>query len=225
MSIEDELLALYVEVNDLFTAGDFLTVDAKMAAVDVEQTPLAVLLGWLSATLPAHEKLPSRAAFAAAVSRKAERDRGAVEAAELMRGLVPRPMSLEELALKDPDALHALITDPKTDRGVVYCAATCLGLRWTPDKWWPTLRDMLRSERVNIREIAMEAVAGIDVHDGRPDGFTVRDWPRDAQTHREEILVELDRIADATSCLREMATELATDLRTGTHWLDREDAV
>jgi hypothetical protein len=86
--MEDLLFALYVRIDDLLLAGDFATVDRDIAAVDVEEAPLVLLLGWLSITAAAADRLAERAAFARKVATRVNRDETAERAAELLRGLV-----------------------------------------------------------------------------------------------------------------------------------------
>jgi len=48
-------------------------------------------------------------------------------------------MSLADLAIDNPEALAALLADPATPTRVLSWGAECLGARWTPDRWWPTI--------------------------------------------------------------------------------------
>lgn len=83
---EDVLDAIYESTDDALCEGRFADVDAALAALDVEAMPIVLLLGWLSITLAAAELLPSRAAFAAKVRARVERD-DPEHASELLRGL------------------------------------------------------------------------------------------------------------------------------------------
>jgi hypothetical protein len=135
-----------------------------------------------------------------------------------------KTLNLAELATNDPEALHAMLLAPDTARSVVYCGAEWLGLKWTPEKWWPTLRDWLRSDQGILREVAMNAIEGRNAH-GEPTGFSVREWPRDVTEYRDEIIAELQRLADDPSePLQDPAAELAEDLRTNTREWEREYA-
>lgn len=131
--------------------------------------------------------------------------------------------SLFALALSDPDRLHAMLADPATHGADLSWGAEVLGARWTPDRWWPTLRTLLRHERVTVREGALVGLAGEQTEPDEPVGaapagfYAVRDWPSDAGPIRDEVLAELERIAreDEHPLIREAAAGHAAELRTG----------
>jgi hypothetical protein len=105
LSIEDALDALYDRVDGALLAGNFAAVDRELAAVDVGTTELTLLLGWLTITYAARERLPLRARFAVRVFLRAEREQGTDAAVELLRGLVdekPPPLLRLPLAPEEP---------------------------------------------------------------------------------------------------------------------------
>jgi hypothetical protein len=86
--IDAVLDSLYDDVDDAFRAGRFAEVDVKIAALDVEALPIVLLLGWLTITHAAAEKLPARAGFTIAVVRRLTRESGIDDARDLLQGLV-----------------------------------------------------------------------------------------------------------------------------------------
>lgn len=59
-TIDDELDTLFHTVDELFRQGQFDACNDLLQTIDVEHTDLFLLIGWLSATLPAADKLPNR---------------------------------------------------------------------------------------------------------------------------------------------------------------------
>lgn len=110
---ETALYALYDEIDDALTAGDFAGVDAKIAKVDVAATSVTMLLGWLTITYAAAEHLPARAGLAIATTRRLCREEGEGRARELLRGLVPDaciPVLDIPLASEHPNPLRRAMT-------------------------------------------------------------------------------------------------------------------
>lgn len=99
--IESALDALYDRIDDRLLAGDFVTVDREIASVDVAATDLTMLLGWLTITYAARERLPARGRFAVSVFGRAEREQGTDKAVELLRGLVD-PVDPSRMAIDAP---------------------------------------------------------------------------------------------------------------------------
>lgn len=79
---------LYDRIDDALCAGDFASVDRELAAVDVEKTDVTMLLGWLTITYAAKDKLPSFTGMARRVFERLEHERGTEETLALTRGLV-----------------------------------------------------------------------------------------------------------------------------------------
>jgi hypothetical protein len=73
MSNDRALDDLYRRINDKLCAGDFSGVDTELGLVDIEQVNTVMLLGWLTITLEAKDKLTMRKNFAADVRKKLER--------------------------------------------------------------------------------------------------------------------------------------------------------
>jgi hypothetical protein len=86
-TLEDDLLAVYIRVDEQLNAGRFADVERDLAAVDVATLPVVLLLAWLSITHAAKEHLPGRDAFADAVKTRLERE-DPERAEDLLRGLL-----------------------------------------------------------------------------------------------------------------------------------------
>lgn len=61
--IDTALDLIYDKIDDLFHARKFEEVDSLLGKIDIRNSPLDILLGYLTATLPAKSRLPSRAKF------------------------------------------------------------------------------------------------------------------------------------------------------------------
>lgn len=66
--LDAELVRLFERYDELFYADKFSEVDAELASIQVRSVSTAMLIGYLTATLPAKSKLPNRAAFYSKVS-------------------------------------------------------------------------------------------------------------------------------------------------------------
>jgi hypothetical protein len=136
------------------------------------------------------------------------------------------------LFLSDPETLHALLQDPATPPHVLSCGAEVLGARWTPDRWWPTIKALLRHQNIVVREAAMIGLAGEQTEPDEPMGaapqgfYEGRNWPADVGALRDEALAELDRVAreDIHAIIREIAAGHALQLRTGEKYPEEPDA-
>ena len=62
-SIDKRLDEIYNKVDDLLLAGKFEEVDKLLSYIDVRNTNIDILLGWLTITLAARSKLKNRANF------------------------------------------------------------------------------------------------------------------------------------------------------------------
>lgn len=87
--IDAILDSLYDDVDEALLAGRFAEVDEKIRALDVAALPVEMLLGWLTITHAAAERLPARGGFAVAVARRLEAEDGIDGARDLLRGLIP----------------------------------------------------------------------------------------------------------------------------------------
>jgi len=88
VTIDAVLDSLYDDIDDALLAGRFDEVDEKIRGLDVAALPVEVLLGWLTITHPAAEKLPALAGFTIAVVRRLTKESGIDGARELLQGLV-----------------------------------------------------------------------------------------------------------------------------------------
>lgn len=64
---------LYRRIDNKLLSGDFLGIDNEIALIDVEHTSTIMLIGWLSITLAAKEKLTKRNLFVNSVRQKLEK--------------------------------------------------------------------------------------------------------------------------------------------------------
>lgn len=125
------------------------------------------------------------------------------------------------------DALHRILSASDTPLRDVAWGAEWLGAKWTPDRWWPTLCLLLRSESAYDRETALNAIEGRISRDGNgvDRSFYERQWPHDVVDMRDVVLTELRRVSkeDAVQSLRDLACELANELHHGSRWWDDEE--
>lgn len=85
---EEALLDLiYDRLDDLLVAGDFDSCDAILAAVEVARLDPVGMVGFLTITLPARERLPSRAALVTRAREALSQRRPQNEVDALLRGL------------------------------------------------------------------------------------------------------------------------------------------
>lgn len=138
-------------------------------------------------------------------------------------------MSLADLAIDNPEALAARLAarlaDPATPTHVLSWGAECLGARWTPDRWWPTIKALLRHKTITVREAAMVGLAGEQTepdepHGAAPPGFYAgRNWPADlASEIRDEVIAEMARIAADVAehdVIRGIAAHCLAQIRSG----------
>jgi hypothetical protein len=61
--LDTALDLIYDKIDDLFLAGQFEEVDSLLGKIDIRGSSVDILLGFLTATLPAKSRLPSRAPF------------------------------------------------------------------------------------------------------------------------------------------------------------------
>lgn len=141
-------------------------------------------------------------------------------------------MNLAHLALTDPDALAAMLADPATEPRLLSWGAECLGARWTPDRWWPTIKLLLRHKNIVVRETALIGLAGEQTEPEEPVGATppgfyaVRDWPVDlAPEIRDEVIAEMTRIIQNTEeplVIRGLAAHCFAQIRCGDRYPEVE---
>ena len=63
MTIDTELDEIYDLIDDLFHVGEFERVNSILQDLDLKNTETDLLIGYLTATLPAKNKLPYRETF------------------------------------------------------------------------------------------------------------------------------------------------------------------
>jgi len=85
---EDALLALYCGVDEMLRDGEFYACDEAIGSIKLESRSTVVLLGLLSITRTASDKLASRDAMAKKVCRIIH-ERDPARETELLRGLCP----------------------------------------------------------------------------------------------------------------------------------------
>lgn len=65
-SLQETLSAIYSESDEMMSSGRFEDLDRKIAELNPREMSVDVMLGWLTATLPAKSKLPARSRFLSA---------------------------------------------------------------------------------------------------------------------------------------------------------------
>jgi hypothetical protein len=78
---------LYDNLDEHFRNGRFEVVDEILSGVDVENEHIDILLGYLTASLPARHKLVKRKEFYKKIEDKFSKDYGYPYTADLLRGL------------------------------------------------------------------------------------------------------------------------------------------
>lgn len=58
-----DLIEIYERCDSLMKCGQFAKLDSEIATLDITSLDIDLLIGWLTATLPAKSKLPSRGEF------------------------------------------------------------------------------------------------------------------------------------------------------------------
>lgn len=86
-NIDQKLDSIYDTLDEHFRNGRFAEVDEILTKIDVEKENTDVLLGYLTASLPASHKLKTRRGFYKKVEIKFNKTYTWKETVELLRGL------------------------------------------------------------------------------------------------------------------------------------------
>lgn len=77
-NLDAALDIIFDEVDEMLLAGEYDRVNRLLAEMSTDAIPVELLIGVLTATLPARNQLPNRASFLARVEQTL-RDRGELE--------------------------------------------------------------------------------------------------------------------------------------------------
>ena len=123
MTIDAVLDSLYDDIDDALLAGRFDEVDEKIRGLDVAALPVEVLLGWLTITHPAAEKLPARAGLEIATIRRLTKESGVDGARALLVGLVePHMVPVLDIVIEPPTEESAALSFEWRTRGALWSA-------------------------------------------------------------------------------------------------------